>query len=114
MSALCYWCQNAHWLVGMMQKLGTGDPVGECDACSVHTCNGHGVRGTNALFVCLVCVPSQVQQHGFTTVLQTFPDLEERLRRMETDIESLKELTADLAASHLQSEIVEERYRREL
>jgi hypothetical protein len=88
MSALCYWCQNPNWLTRASQKLGTEDPVGECDSCSVHTCNGHGVRGTRALFVCLVCVPSQVSQHGLTAVLQTFPDLEERLRRVEADINS--------------------------
>jgi hypothetical protein len=114
MSALCFWCENKDWLQKKLKELGTNNPVGECDSCSVHTCNDHGVRGTNALFVCLVCVPNQVrQQGGLAPVLNTFPDLEDRLSPIKAVIESLKTLEAELVASRLEDAITAERYRRQ-
>lgn len=74
MAARCYLCQHQEKLAEEF-KSGDTDPVGECDKCSVLACDKHAERGTNALFICYLYIPSQVASVGPSQALELWPQI---------------------------------------
>jgi hypothetical protein len=108
MAAICYWNLHPNKL---QQKIVSArpcaiDPVGECDSCSVHCCDNHGIRGNNNLFVCLACLPNQVRALGVAGALKMYPELRELLVAVEISVEEFERLSAEEGATKLHLAVV--------